>query len=315
MDVLLLTESDIQALLDLEELLDALASGFKALHTGQAVVPNRNALSVSDAGLLLVMPAWQPSQNMTVKLVTVFPGNHAIGLPSHQALIWVFDPQTGTPVALMDGTYITAMRTAGAAALSAKLFARKHAHVLAIIGAGIQGHAHLKILPRVCGFKEIRVASRHFENAQKLAAMHFSARAAESIEEAVRGADVVCLCTASKTPVIEFEWLSPGTHITSVGYTPPGGELPKEVVLQGRLFVETRLAFEPVPAGCAELAGLNPEIGTEMGEVLLGTRPGRQSDDEITVYKSMGHAIEDMAAANLTYRRAKKQGVGKMIKL
>jgi len=315
MELLLLSESEVQKLLDTDDLLDALAEGFRALSLGKAVAPNRNQISVPDAGFLLAMPAWQPDQNMVVKIVAVFHGNNRLGIPSHQALICVFDPKTGTPMAVMDGTYITAIRTAGAAALSARLLARKDARTLTVIGAGVQGSSHLKMFSRVRRFDEVRVASLHFKNAQRLASSHPKARPVKSYEEAVRGADVVCLCTTSKTPVIEPNWLSPGTHITSVGYSPPGGELPREVVRRGRLFVEARLAFEPAPVGCDELAGLSPEIGTELGEVLLGRRPGRGSDDEITVYKSMGHAIEDMVAANLAYRRAKGQGIGRVVKL
>lgn len=315
MKLRLLSGSDVKALLDLDELLDALAEGFKAVSDGRAVAPNRNEVAVPDAGFLLAMPAWQPDQNIAVKIVTVFHGNSELGIPGHQALISVFDPQTGTPLAVMDGTYITAIRTAGGAALSARLLARADAHVLTIIGAGVQGHAHLKIVPRVRDFADIRVASLHFNDAQELAALHPQARAVESYEEAVRGADVVCLCTTSGTPVIEANWIVPGTHVTSVGYFPPGGELPREVIRRGRLFVETRRAFEPTPVGCDELAGLSPERGTELGEVLLGRRPGRQSSDEITVYKSMGHAIEDMVAANLAYERAKRQSIGQVVEL
>ncbi len=131
----------------------------------------------------------------------------------------------------------------------------------------------------------------------------------------MRGADVVCLCTHSGEPVISIDWLAPGTHITSVGYNPPGGELDPKVIEHGRLYVETRLAFEPPPAGCGELAGFEPGIGTELGEVLLGRGLGRQSQDEITVYKAMGHACEDMAAASLVYRRAKQEGIGRTIML
>ena len=153
------------------------------------------------------------------------------------------------------------------------------------------------------------------EDAQRVAALDERAFAVADVEEAVRGADVVCLCTTTSQPVVQQEWLTKGAHVSSVGYMPPGGELSREIIEKGRLFVETRLAFEPTPIGCAELADLNPEIGTELGEVLLNVRPGRQSDDELTVYKSMGHAMEDMVAANLIYERAKKEGAGKVVNL
>jgi len=261
------------------------------------------------------MPAHLPGDNIAVKLVSVFHGNHRLGIPGHLALICLFDPETGSARAVMDGTYITAIRTAGGAALSARLLARADARILAIIGAGVQGESHLKVFPWVRDFKEIRVASLEFSDAQQVAALNEDAFAVKDVEEAVRGADVVCLCTTTSQPVIQHEWLTKGAHVTSVGYMPPGGELPREIIKKGRLFVETRLAFEPTPVGCDELAGLNPEMGTELGEVLLNLGPGRQSEDELTVYKSMGHAIEDMVAANMIYKRAKKEGVGRFVNL
>jgi len=126
---------------------------------------------------------------------------------------------------------------------------------------------------------------------------------------------VICLCTDAAEPVISADWLAPGMHITSVGYSPPGGELDPQAIKHGRLFVETRQAFEPPPAGCGELAGLDASIGTELGEVLLDQKPGRQSNDQITIYKAMGHACEDMAAASLVYQRAKRDGVGRLVTL
>ena len=227
----------------------------------------------------------------------------------------MFDPQTGTPLSIMDGTYITALRTAGAAALSTRMLARTDTRVLAIIGAGVQGRSHMTMLSRVRPFSEIRVASRRFEYAEQLAATDSRACAVKTVEEAVRGADVVCLCTSASDPVISLDWIAPGMHITSVGYSPPGGELDPKVIAHGRLFVETRMAFEPPPAGCAELSGFDPSIGTELGEVLLGRKQGRLSKEELTVYKAMGHACEDMAAASLVYHRARQDGVGRTMAL
>jgi ornithine cyclodeaminase/alanine dehydrogenase-like protein (mu-crystallin family) len=315
MDILMLNEMEVQRLLDPDALLDALAEGFKAQSSGLVDAPKRIGASVPDTGFLLAMPAYQRGREVTVKLVSVFHGNKRLGIPSHQALICLFDPQTGTPLSFMDGTYITALRTAGAAALSTRLLARTDTRVLAIVGAGVQGRSHLTMLPRVRPFTEIRIASRHFADAEQLAAADSRARAVETAEEAVRGADVVCLCTSAGEPVVSLDWLAPGMHVTSVGYAPPGGELDRRVIEQGRLFVETRLAFEPPPAGCAELAGLDPGVGTELGEVLLGKSLGRQSQDEITVYKAMGHASEDMAAASLVYHRAKQDGAGRTVVL
>ncbi len=315
MDILMLNEAEVQRLLDPDALLDQLAEGFKALSSGLVDAPNRTGVSVPNTGFLLSMPAYQQGREIAVKLVSIFHGNMQLGIPSHQALICLFDPQTGTPLSFMDGNYITAMRTAGAAALSTRLLARTDTKVLAIVGAGVQGQAHLRMLSHVRPFSEIRIASHHLDHAEQLAATDSRARAVDTTEDAVRGADVVCLCTNSTRPVISIEWLARGTHVTSVGYAPPGGELASEVIAHGRLFVETRLAFEPPPAGCAELAGLNPRVGTELGEVLLGQSLGRQNTDELTVYKAMGHASEDLATASLVYHRAKQVGAGHTVRL
>ena len=315
MHILMLNETEVQRLLDLDALLDALSEGFRALSEGLVDAPKRNGVSVPNTGFLLAMPAYQHSREVTVKLVSVFHDNKRLGIPSHQAIICLFDPQTGTPLSFMDGTYITALRTAGAAALSTRLLARTDTSVLAIVGAGVQGRAHLTMLPRVRRFSEIRIASRHFAHAELLAATDSRARAVGTAEEAMRGADVVCLCTNAGEPVISLDWLAPGMHVTSVGYAPPGGELDPRVIEQGRLFVETRLAFEPPPVGCGELAGLDPSVGTELGEVLLGRHSGRQSKEEITIYKAMGHACEDMAAASLVYHRAQQDGAGRTVVL
>lgn len=315
MDILILNATEVQRLLDPDALLDALAEGFKALAGGLVEAPNRNGVSVPDTGFLLAMPAYQQGREVTVKLVSVFHDNKRLGIPSHQALICLFDPQTGTPLSFMDGTYITALRTAGTSALSTKMLARTDTRVLAIVGAGVQGRSHLTMLSRVRPFSEIRIASHHFAHAEQLAATDSRARAVETIEEAVYGADVVCLCTNAGEPVMSLDWLKPGMHITSVGYNPPGGELDRRVIEHGRLFVETLLAFKPPPVGCGELAGFDPSIGTELGDVLLGRRSGRQSKDELTVYKSMGHACEDMAAASLVFHRARKDGIGRTVAL
>lgn len=315
METLMLNEMEVQRLLDPDMLLDALAEGFKALSEGQVDAPKRIGITVPDTGILLSMPAYQQGREITIKLVSVFHDNQRFGIPSHQAVICLFDAQTGSPLSFMDGGYITALRTAGAAALSTRLLARTDSHVLAIIGAGVQGRAHLKMLPRVRQFTEIRIASAHYDHAEQIAKTDNRVQAVESIEQAVRGADVICLCTASGEPVISYDWLSPGMHITSVGYSPPGGELDPKVIEHGHLFVETRMAFEPPPVGCGELVGFDRNIGTELGELLPGKAPGRQSQDEITVYKAMGHACEDMAAASLVYRRAKQEGVGQKVAL
>jgi alanine dehydrogenase len=310
MKVLMLNAGEVRRLLDRVLLLEALEDGFRALSEGSVDVPPRIAANTA-AGYLAVMPGYGRGLGLATKLVSVFPANHERGLPSHQALICLFDAETGTPIAIMDGTYVTAIRTAGAAAVSVRHLARPDARVLAIIGAGVQGASHLDMLPRVREFTEIRVASRTSASASALASTDPRAHAVESYEAAVRGADVVALCTHSGEPVVRREWLSPGTHVTSVGFAAPHGELDRAIAEEGKLFVESRAAaFRPPPAGCLELAGMTPETATEMGELLLGRASGREDPEELTVYKSMGHAIEDVVAAALVYTAALQDGAG-----
>jgi alanine dehydrogenase len=315
MDVLWLSKAEVERLLEPRALLDALAQGFADLTAGEVACPSRPELAVPNAGFLLPMSAWQAGKPMTVKMVTVFDGNTAKGMPSHLALICLFDPGTGATVAVMDGEHITAMRTAASAAVSVSLLARDGARRLTILGAGVQGRAHLALVPLTRDFDEILIGSLQFEDAERLAAQHPKARAIHRLEDAVAASGVVCLTSHAHAPIIEEGWLRPGVHLTSVGYAPPAGELDPMIPARHRLFVETRLAFEPPPVGCAELHGLDPERGTELGEVLVGRRPGRQSEDEITVYKAMGIAMEDMIAADLVYERAKREGVGRMVSL
>lgn len=315
MDVRWLCRNDVERLLDAEALLRALERGFADLSAGKVACPVRPELTVPDKGFLLPMAAWQAGGPMAVKMVTIFDGNIARGLPSHLALVCLFDPDTGATLAVMDGAYITAMRTAGSAAVSVRLLAREDARRLVILGAGVQGEAHLRLMPLVRDFDEILIGSLEFADAERLAATHPKARAIRSFEEAVRGADVACLASHAHQPIIKADWLSPGCHVTSVGYAPPVGELDPDVPRRHRLFVETRLAFEAPPAGCAELQGVDPRDATELGEVCLGQRPGRRDPAEITVYKAMGIAMEDLVAARLVYDRARREGAGRMLPL
>jgi ornithine cyclodeaminase/alanine dehydrogenase-like protein (mu-crystallin family) len=303
MDLLVLNRAEVEELLDLPQLLDALRDGFRALTAGEVTAPGRNELTMPDEAFLLGMPGRLRDGIMTVKVVTVFEGHD----PSHLATIGLYDQRTGACRAFMDGTYITAVRTSAAAAVATDLLARKDARTLAIVGAGVQGEHHLKTFPLVRDFDEIRVTSLYRADAERIVALHPRAHVVEDREEAVRGADVVALATHAAQPVIDPAWIAPGTHVSSVGYRPPDGELPRALLTQ-RLFVETREAFEPTPVGCAELQGLDPASATELGEVLLGRRPGRAGDDEITVYKAMGHVVEDIVAAGLVYAAADGHG-------
>jgi alanine dehydrogenase len=313
--LLYLSRADVERLLDVDAMLSALAKVLVIFSSGVTSVPPRVAARVPDLGLLGAMAGYVPGVALEIKLVSVFPGNHALGMPSHQGLIALFDEQDGAPLVVMDGAYITAIRTGGTAAVAANALARNDAKVLAILGAGVQGASHLETFTRLRDFKEIRVASRDQEKAKSLAARHPRALVATSFEDAVRGADVVACCTDAREPVIRREWLAQGVHVSSVGGT-FGPELDPETIAAAKVFVEWRgAALNAPPAGAHELQGLDANAITEVGEVLAGTREGRTSDSDITVYKSTGHAVEDAATARIVYDRALAEGAGAKLQL
>lgn len=309
-ELLYLSRADVESLLDVDAMLEALSRAFVLYSSGVTSVPPRIAARVGDHSLLGAMAGYVPGVALETKLVSVFPENDLHGIPSHQGLIGLFDEADGRPIAVMDANYITAIRTGGSAAVATRVLARKDARVLAILGAGAQGWSHLQTFPRVRDFQEIRIASRNAERAQQLADTHPAALGVATFEDAVRGADVVACCTDARTPIVQREWLSPGTHVSAVGGT-FGPELDRETVAACRVFVEWRgAATNPPPAGAHELQGLDPQSITELGEVIAGKKPGRRSDGELTLYKSTGLAIEDAATARLVYDRALADGVG-----
>jgi ornithine cyclodeaminase len=311
--MLVLTRSEVEELLDLTELEHALARAHEELSSGSVSMPPRIAAWANEKGLLGAMPAYLPSAGLGCKLVTLFPGN--TDRPTHQAAIMLFDPDTGTPIVLMDGTYVTEARTAGAAALAARLLAREDATVLAILGTGAQARAHAHAFAGVRNWSEIRIAGRDYGKAQALAD-EVGASAAASFEEAVRGADVVAATTHSPEPVVRREWLSPGTHVSSVGATQSGGEVDPAIVADATLVVETLAALAPPPAGASELAGLDESaVHAELGELVSGARPGRTTPVETTLYKSVGVAVQDLAAAALVLAAARERGAGLTIEL
>ena len=310
--MLVLSRAEVRRLLDLEQLLDALERVFVELSAGRTSVPPRIAAQ-TERGLLAAMPGYADGI-LETKLVSVFAGNHELGLPSHQATIALFDDRTGQPLALMDGTEITAVRTGAASAVATRALARPDARVLAVLGAGVQGHSHVDAVTRVRAFDEVRIGSRNADQAGALAA-EVGGVACASFEEALDGADVVCACTDAGQPIFPADWLAPGMHVTSVGASRDGPELDPEVMSRGLLAVESRVAFEPYPAGAHELQGLDPNAAVELGEILAGTHEGRSSSEQITVYKSTGHAVEDAAAAGLVYRRALQEGAGTEVEL
>ena len=312
--MLVLTRTQVEELLDLDALLEALAGAHAELSAGSVSLPPRVAAFAGEAGLLGAMPAYLPGAGLGCKLVTLFP--HNTDRPSHQAVIALFDSATGTPVALMDGTYVTATRTAGAAALAARLLARPDARVLAILGTGVQARSHARAFAGIRDWAEIRVAGRSREKAEALAA-ELGAGAAASFEEAVRGADVVAATTHSPEPIVRAEWVAPGAHVGSVGDAVPGFELDLELVRRADVLAsESRSSARAAPpAGAPELAGVSADAVVELGELVAGTRPGRVSAEQITVYKSVGVAAQDLAAAALVLAAARERGVGLEIEL
>jgi len=311
--MLLLTRADVEAVLDADELIDALAAAFRDLSAGRASMPPRIA-AMSPSGLLATMPAYLPAANaLTVKLVTLFEGNAGTELPTHQAVVGVFSPERGNLVALMDGTWITAARTGAGSAVATRLLAREDARVLTIVGTGVQARSHAWAVPRVRDFDEVRVVGRDRAKAEALAG-EIGGRAFSSFADAISGADVVCATTASPDPVVRREWLAPGTHVTSVGMTPYGREIAADVVEDAFVVVEARAsAVAGFPTGSNELAGVDPDSIVELGDVVAGAaapEPGA-----LTLYKSVGVAVMDAAAAALVLEKAQERGIGRELDL
>jgi alanine dehydrogenase len=328
--VLVLSRHEVEELLDVDALIDALAGAMADLSAGRASVPNRVGALVDERdGLLAAMPGYTPSAAaLASKLVTLFPQNAGTELPTHQAVIAAFDPNDGRPAALLDGTAITAIRTGAGSALATRLVAREDAATIAILGTGVQARSHAHAVTRVREFQELRVAGRSAAKAEALAEelageLDLPIRAAASWEEACHGADVVCATTHALEPVVRREWLALGAHVTSVGYNPQGREVDDATVAASLLVVESRAAaLAPVPAGSNDL--LQPierglidadHVYAEVGELVLGRRPGRTSPEQLTLYKSVGVAVQDCAAAALVLRAARQQGAGQEIEL
>ncbi|HWJ31914.1 MAG TPA: ornithine cyclodeaminase family protein [Gaiellaceae bacterium] len=312
--MIVLSQAEVRELLDPDALIDALAEAHRELSEGKASMPPRIAAFAERDGLLGAMPSYLPSAGLACKLVTLFPQN--TDRHTHQALIGIFDPTNGSPVALMDGTYITATRTAAGSALATRLLAREDAKVLAILGAGVQARTHADALRRVRDFDEVRVASRNPAHAEETAA-EIGATAVGSWEEAVRGADVVAATTHASEPIVLRDWLAPGTHVNSVGANPQGrGEVDPAIVREALVAVEYRgSTLAPPPAGAAEFVEWAPEEVVELGELVAGTKQGRSSKEQISLYKSVGVAVQDAAAAALVLAAARQRSVGREIEL
>jgi len=291
-----LDEEDVRRLLSMDRLVPAMERALADLSAGRVIQPLRTVVPVADFhGFLAVMPAFAGSA-LGAKLVTFFPNNRDVH--THHATIVLFRPETGEPLVTMDGRLITEMRTAAVSAVATEALARRDACVLAILGSGVQARSHLEALRLVRRLSEVRVWSPH--RAGEFAA-RYGVRAAASSEDAVRGAHVVVVATTSKTPVLRGEWLSPGMHVNAVGASRPDWrELDDSVLSRARIFVEQREAAAK-ESGDVIAAG---RIDAEIGEVILGAAAGRSSPEEITLFKTVGVAVEDVVAAELVYRAA-----------
>src|SRR5436190_12851185 len=317
MSVLVLDEEDVQRLLPMHECIDVMQRAFIALARGEVEQPLRTIFRPPQVkGAMALMPAFRGGESplFGLKAICVFPGNAAIGKDAHQGAVILFDGKTGELRAIANASAITAIRTAAVSGLATKALANPDASTLAIIGAGVQARAHLDAIACVRQLKDVRIAAHRKESAERFAQemrshVDCEIRAVASAEEAVHDADIIVTATTSREPVLRRDWLKPGVHINAVGtFSPKARELDTATMASCALFVDRReSAFNE--AGDYLIAASEGAIGTdsilaELGEVLVGKHPGRTTPDEITVFKSLGLAMEDLAAADYCYQNA-----------
>ena len=305
------------------DLIEAMQAALVAYSDGRTQQPLRTVLEVgSQKSFFGVMPAFLPDPPaLGTKLVTVYASNTAAGLPTHLATIVLLDPATGALLAMLDGRFITEARTAAVSAVSTRLLARPDANTLAIIGSGVQARGHLEALGCVRSLRDVRVWSPSQERRERFVAdLHGHTRAplvaSPSAETAVDGADLVVLATSSRTPVVRSEWIGDGTHICAVGACRPDQrEMEGRLVGRARLIVDSRTGAlaeaGDILLAMAEGACREGHIAGELGDVAAGRIEGRQSAAQVTIFKSLGMAVEDVAAAHLAYGRATERGLGR----
>ncbi len=312
-----LSESDVRAVLSPPELIEAIESALAALSAGRIVQPVRTAFEIGERCFFALMPAFHREEAILgAKLVSVVPPNAARGLPTHVAAISLFDTTTGELAAVMDGRYITEVRTAAASAVSVRHLARPDARVLTILGSGVQARSHVAALRLVRHFTEIRAWSPTPDHVRRFVEEAGSpVRAARSAEEAVRGADVVVVATNSVRPAIDDAWVGAGTHVIAIGACrPTHQEIDPALVARAHLVVDSReAALEE--SGDIVLPMREGRFGAdhvraELGEIAAGHKAGHRDAAEVTLFKSLGLAIEDLAAAALALRRARQAGLG-----
>jgi ornithine cyclodeaminase/alanine dehydrogenase-like protein (mu-crystallin family) len=309
-----LGEEEVRAVLQPLELFDAIESALADFSAGRVVQPVRTALDMGDRSAFYVMPALYRAQGVPgAKLVTVVPQNAGRGLHTHQAAIALFDSETGSLEAVLDGRYITEIRTAAASAVSAKYLARPSSAVLAILGSGVQAASHYEALRSIFPLREVRVWSPTAERRNAFAAARPGTVAPPTAEEATRGADIVVLATSAVTPAIRSEWVNDGAHVIAIGAARPNQrEIDPRLVARAALIVDSRAAAL-VESGDIVMSMAEGFFGEDhvrgvIGAVVTGAIAGRRSDAEVTLFKSLGLAVEDMAAAALAWRRWKAAG-------
>lgn len=306
--LLVIGAADVRRLLPMDACIDAMANALAGLARGDALLPLRTVLTARD-GSFYVMPAWTSSPPALVtKLLTLIPQNPERGLPAIQGVVVAFDPDDCAPAALIEAGSLTALRTAAVSAAATRLLAREDASTLALIGSGVEAETHLEAMCAVRALRDVRVWSPTRVHRERFARQH-GVRAAESAEAAVRGADIVCTLTTARSPVVMGEWLDAGAHVNAVGASAPDArELDGTAMRRGRLFVD-QLEAARAEAGdyllaVAEGAIERDHIAGEIGAVLTGRIPGRTTRDEITIFESLGLAVEDAAAAASLLERA-----------
>ena len=317
MAVLVLNQEEVERLLDMEGCIAAMADALASLARGEVHVPLRFVVKPEgEPSLIGLMPAHRAGDAplYSLKTVCVFPDNPKRGLDAHQGTVTLFDGATGEVRALMNASAITAIRTAAVSAVATRLLAREDARELAILGSGVQARSHLEALGLVRDFERVRIFSPTAGNAKALAD-EAGAEAAGSAEEAVRDADVVVTATSSTEPVLRRDWLKEGAHVNVIGGRPPQmRELDVATVAGSAFYTDKRESAEAEAwdyRDALEAGAIGPgHIRGEIGEVLVGTAPGRQSPDELTVFRSLGLAVEDLAAAEYVVARAKETGIG-----
>lgn len=323
MKILILDSTQIRELLPMHECIELMADALAALARGEVFQPLRTITRPPGAlGLLGLMPAYRGGEHgaFGLKAICVFPGNPAQGKDAHQGAVLLFSRETGELLALMNASEITAIRTAAVSAVATRLLAREDAETLAIIGAGVQARTHLASLACVRPIKHVRVACRNIEHAKQLVAemqakFSFPIEPVQTNEEAVRGADVIVTATSSLEPVIDKDWISPGAHVNAIGtHSPSSREVDSATMGVARIFVDRRESALNESGDymlAAKEGVVTPEsIVAEIGELLIGTKSGRGSASEITLFKSLGLAIEDVACADYLYKKASANNIG-----